>query len=79
MQKKIAAARLGSAQLSMAAGRRGRRRAEGRDGTRGGEVSAKKGRKGRAGKRDRKKRGETRRRKCVNGKSEEKGVFFFSY
>ncbi len=52
----------------------------GRDGMRGGEVSANKGIKERAGKgsreRDRKKRGETRRRKCMNGKSEGKGVSF---
>lgn len=31
-----------------------------------------------SGERDREKRGETRTRKCMNGKSEEKGgVFFF--
>ena len=55
----------------------------GRDGMRGGEVSANKGIKARAGKggrwRDRKKRGETRMRKCMNGKSEEKGGFFFFF
>lgn len=52
----------------------------GRDGVRGGEVSANKGIKERAGKGSRereteKKRGETRRRKCMNGKNKEKGAF----
>lgn len=53
----------------------------GRDGMRSGEVSANKGVKERAGKgckeSDRKERGETTTRNCMNGKSEEKDGDFF--
>lgn len=56
----------------------------GKNGMRGGEVSANKGIKQRAGKgcreSDRKNRGETTPRNCMNGKSEKRnGWVFFSY